>query len=212
MMTKNQIHKVTLDSFEIGKYLVTQKQWQEITRNNPSYFKNCPDCPVEMISWDAVQIFLQMINNKFPGFNFRLPTEAEWEYAARGGQKSQGYKYSGSNNADEVGWHEKNSGPKWSIQSLFRKMKQTHPVGEKKPNELGLYDMSGNVFEWCSDWYVDYSSRSQTNPKGPSKGDYRVVRGGSWNDDPAELSVSFRGSLNPVLRSDVLGFRLARTP
>ncbi|HDP98542.1 MAG TPA: hypothetical protein ENN22_05075, partial [bacterium] len=133
------IHKVYVDDFYIGKYEVTQKQWFEIMGSNPSRFKG-DNLPVERVSWNDVQEFIRKLNAKTGG-NFRLPTEAEREYASRGGSRSAHFKYSGSNNVDNVAWYDNNSGRK------------THPVGTKQPNELGLYDMSGNVWEWCSDWY-----------------------------------------------------------
>jgi formylglycine-generating enzyme required for sulfatase activity len=162
-------HKVTLSSFSIGKYEVTQEQWEAIMGYNYSRFKDCKNCPVENVSWDEAQKFILKLNDA-TGKKYRLPTEAEWEYAARGGNKSKGYLFSGSNTLDDVAWYEENNG------------KKTHPVGTKTPNELGIHDMSGNVWEWCSDWYGDYSSLPQTNPKGPSyprRPDYpeRVVRG-----------------------------------
>ncbi|MFN4257335.1 MAG: SUMF1/EgtB/PvdO family nonheme iron enzyme, partial [Saprospiraceae bacterium] len=151
------VHSVTLADFYIGKYEVTQKQWRDIMGSNPSYFKNCDNCPVENVSWDDVQEFLKKLNAKYPGKNYRLPTEAEWEYAARGGQQSKGHQYAGSDNLGLVAWYNGNSGNK------------THPVGERKANELGLYDMSGNVWEWCWDLY---------DPE--VYGSYRIFRGGSW--------------------------------
>jgi formylglycine-generating enzyme required for sulfatase activity len=194
-------HKVTLSDFYIGKYEVTQAQWEAIMGSNPSEFIGCENCPVETVSWDDVQDFIQKLNAK-TGLNYRLPTEAEWEYAARGGAQSRGYKYSGSNSVDEVAWFSDNSGDK------------THPVGTKKANELGIYDMSGNVFEWCGDYIGAYSSEAQTNPKGPSSGSERVLRGGCWGG---------RGSLSQYVRvpnrfSDlatkswsISGFRLVRS-
>ena len=165
------VHRVTLSSYLIGKHEVTQALWEEVMGSNPSYDKQDGDYPVESVSWNDCQEFIEKLNDR-TGMKFRLPTEAEWEYAARGGNRSKGYKYAGSNNLNEAGWYDGNSG------------NHTHPVGEKKPNELGLYDMSGNVYEWCQDWYGDYMEESQTNPTGPQsgKGGYRVLRGGGrWS-------------------------------
>ncbi len=161
------VHSVTLSSYYIGKTEVTQALWQAVMGSNPSNFKGA-DLPVECVSWNDCQEFIKKLN-RLTGRNFRLPTEAEWEFACRGGNNSRGYKYSGSNDIDNVAWYDGNSGD------------QTHPVGTKAPNELGIYDMSGNVWEWCSDWYADYTSYSQTNPKGSQSGSYRVNRGGSWD-------------------------------
>jgi len=147
-----------------------------------------------------VQEFLKRINVRFPGKNYRLPTEAEWEYAARGGSKSQGFKYAGSNNLKEVGWFSENAKSK------------THPVGQNKPNELGLYDMSGNVNEWCSDWYGDYASAARTNPTGAENGAFRVLRGGSWADDARRCRISSRLGSMPEYRNSDTGFRLASSP
>lgn len=190
-------HRVTLDGFYISKHEVTQGQWEFVMGNNPSYFSGCSNCPVEQVSWNDVQEFIRKLNAK-TGKRFRLPTEAEWEYAARGGAKSRGYKYSGSNSLSSVDWYYENSGDR------------THEVGQKQPNELGIYDMSGNVWEWCSDWYGDYSSSSQTNPKGPSYGEYRVVRGGSWLDDRRDCRVSYRYNNAPDTRRNYAGFRLSQ--
>jgi formylglycine-generating enzyme required for sulfatase activity len=188
-------HRVTLSGFYISKYEVTQAQWREVMGSNPSYFKNCDNCPVEQVSWNEVQEFIRKLN-QMTGKNYRLPTEAEWEYAARGGNKSRGYKYSGSNNIDQVAWHNGNSGRK------------THPIGQKQPNELGLFDMSGNVWEWCSDWSGAYGSASQTNPKGPTSGSSRVNRGGSWFNFSQLCRVSLRSSRAPGNRDSFLGFRV----
>jgi sulfatase modifying factor 1 len=195
-------HQVTLSDFYIGKCEVTQKQWQDIMGSNPSNFKNCDNCPVEQVSWYDVQEFIKKLNEK-TGKNYRLPTEAEWEYAARGGASASSAtatKYSGSNNLDEVAWYDGNSGNK------------THPVGQKKPNELGIYDMSGNVWEWCNDWYGKYSNDSQTNPQGASSSSFRVLRGGSWLRNDGDYRVSSRGSSMPIYRKSHRGFRLALVP
>lgn len=191
------VHAVTLSDFEIGKYPVTQKQWTEIMGSNPSKFKGCDGCPVENVSWNDVQEFLKILNARFPGKNYRLPTEAEWEYAARGGNNSKGYMYAGGNDLGEVGWYVWNSGFK------------THPVGRKKANELGLHDMSGNVWEWCSDWYEEYTLSAQTNPTGPKTGSGRVNRGGSWILIAGTCRISFRNDYSPDDRLLNLGFRVA---
>ncbi|MBQ2423825.1 MAG: formylglycine-generating enzyme family protein [Alistipes sp.] len=187
-------HSVTLSGYYIGKYEVTQAQWSAVMGGNPSNFKG-DNLPVENVSWDDIQEFIQKLNEK-SGKRFRLPTEAEWEYAARGGNQSKGYKYSGSNTVGDVAWYEKNSSD------------TTHSVGQIKPNELGIYDMSGNVWEWCQDWYGVYSSSSQTNPTGPSSGSYRVLRGGSWGSYVGYCRVSYRNCAIPGDRYGKYGFRL----
>lgn len=187
-------HQVTLSSYCIGKYEVTQELWEAIMGSNPSFFKGSRK-PVERVSWKDCQEFIRKLNN-LTGKNFKLPTEAQWEYAARGGKKSRGYKYSGSNTIGDVAWYDGNSGYK------------THDVGTKSPNELGLYDMSGNVYEWCSDWYGDYSSFSQTNPTGPSSGSRRVSRGGCWLYNASHCRVSDRNDTYPGNRFSDLGLRL----
>ena len=191
-------HSVTLSDYYIGKFEVTQELWQAVMGNNPSYFKG-NNLPVEKLSWNDVQEFITKLNQK-TGANFRLPTEAEWEYAARGGNKSRGYKYSGSNNIGDVAWYTNNSGSK------------THQVGTKAPNELGIYDMSGNVYEWCQDLYGSYSSSSQNNPTGLSSGSSRVLRGGSCYNDASCCRVSYRVRLNPDLGNSRQGFRLVLVP
>ena len=189
------VHPVTLSSYLIGKYEVTQALWEEVMGSNPSGNKQGGDYPVEYLSWDDCQEFIEKLNDR-TGMKFRLPTEAEWEYAARGGNRGKGYKYAGGDNLDEVGWYNENSGC------------HTHPVGEKKPNELGLYDMSGNVFEWCWDWYGKYSSEAQTNPAGPQSGCYRVLRGGCGWSDARFCRVSVRDGSAPGHRVDFSGLRL----
>ncbi len=192
-------HSVTVGDFCIGKYEVTQKEWMNIMGGNPSSFKNCGDnCPVEMVSWNDVQEFTRKLSRQ-TGKDYRLPTEAEWEYAARGGNNYSPYLYSGSNSVDNVGWYSGNSG------------NTTRPVGRKAPNELGIYDMSGNVWEWVSDWYDSgyYGRFEGNNPKGPNSGSHRVLRGGSWNGNAQYCRVAFRSYYAPVIRSDYGGFRLA---
>ncbi|MGM9869142.1 MAG: formylglycine-generating enzyme family protein [Sodaliphilus sp.] len=188
-------HQVTLSSYYIGKTEVTQALWQAVMGNNPSHFTGS-NLPVEKVSWDDCQTFIRKLN-ALTGKNFRMPTEAEWEFAARGGNNSRGYKYSGSNTLSNVAWYTDNSGS------------TTHPVASKLPNELGIYDMSGNVWEWCSDWYGDYSSSSQYNPIGPSRGSLRVPRGGSWLSDARNCRVSGRDFSSPTNRIYNLGLRLA---
>ena len=189
-------HNVTLSDYMIGKTEVTQELWQAVMGSNPSEFRG-ENLPVECVSWNDCQEFIKKLNS-LTGLNFRLPTEAEWEYAARGGSKSNGYKYSGSNDIGSVAWYK-----------LTTNDRETKPVATKAPNELGLYDMSGNVWEWCSDWYGDYSSDSQTNPKGPSSGSYRLRRGGSWSGRARSSLVSNRGNGGPSYRYNSLGLRLA---
>ncbi|MCF2580243.1 SUMF1/EgtB/PvdO family nonheme iron enzyme [Prevotella stercorea] len=188
-------HQVTLtNDYYIGKYEVTQALWKAVMGNNPSNFKG-DNLPVEMVSWDECQEFISKLNS-ITGKTFRLPTEAEWEYAARGGKKSRGYQYSGSNNLADVAWYEDNSGSK------------THAVGSKQANELGIYDMSGNVWEWCQDWYKGYSSSSQVNPTGANSGSNRVFRGGSWFDAARSCRSSCRSNNTPVTRYYFFGLRL----
>lgn len=190
-------HIVTLSSYCIGETEVTQALWQAVMGSNPSYFKGSQK-PVEVVSWDQCQDFISKLN-MITGEKFRLPTEAEWEYAARGGNKSRGYKYAGSNTIDNVAWYSSNSNS------------QTHNVATKQANELGLYDMSGNVMEWCNDWYVTYNSSSQTNPTGPTSGDYHyhVYRGGCWRYYAKYSRTSFRNGDIPSYLGWELGLRLA---
>ena len=193
---EHPVRQVTLSDFMIGKTEVTQELWQAVMGNNPSYF-NGNNLPVECVTWYDCQEFIEKLN-RLTGLNFRLPTEAEWEYAARGGNKSQGYIYSGSNDIGSVAWYDDNSSLK------------THAVATKSPNELGLYDMSGNVWEWCNDYYDYYiSSGSQTDPKGPSWGFERVYRGGSWSSWARSIRVSKRDYFDPDYGNHYIGLRLA---
>lgn len=189
---------ITLSDYYIGKTEVTQAQWKAVMGRNPSSFITCGDpCPVENISWIEVQDFLKKLN-KITGRQYRLPTEAEWEYAARGGKKSKNYKYAGGMTLNQVAWNKGNSG------------NHTHPVAKLKANELGLFDMSGNVWEWCSDWYeAFYTKYSLSNPKGPATGTYRVYRSGSWNRDSEDCQVSSRYRGSQDFKSKGLGFRIA---
>ena len=193
------VHQVTLSSFYIGKYEVTQKQWVDIMGSNPSDFKDCNNCPVENVSWNDVQKFVKKLNEKTKK-HYRLPTEAEWEYAARGGNRSKGFTYSGGNKIDKVAWYEENSGS------------ETYPIGQKQANELGIYDMSGNVWEWCNDWYAAYEKAEQVNPQGPATGSSRVHRGGSWYFNAAYSRLAYRDDLLPDTRNRFLGCRLAFVP
>ena len=192
------VHRVTLSDYYIGRCEVTQELWEAVMGSNLSWFKGAQN-PVESVRGAFCQGFINKLNS-LTGRTFRLPTEAEWEYAARGGNKSRHYKYSGSNNIFDVAWHDGNSGDK------------THAVGTKTANELGIYDMSGNVYEWCSDWYGGYSAGAQTNPQGPSSGSIRVLRGGSWYIYAKCCRVSFRDSIDPgdVYNGD--GLRLVLVP
>ena len=187
-LKRTELNMVTITGggfdFRINKYLVTQREWQAAMGNNPSFFHGCDDCPVEQVSWSDAQEFISKLN-ALTGKRYRLPTEAEWDYAAKGGSHSHGYDYGGGNDIDEVGWYSGNSENK------------THPVGQKKANELGLFDITGNVWEWCQDW-------SDNNLQ------YRVLRGGSWGGGAIACRVSSRGLDHPDLRDSDNGLRLAQ--
>ena len=189
------VHSVTLNNYYIGETEVTQALWKAVMGSNPSRFKG-DNLPVEKVGWNDCQEFIRKLN-QMTGKQFRLPTEAEWEYAARGGKTGKGYKYAGSNTIDNVAWYTQTTNDKG-----------TKPVKTKSPNELGLYDMSGNVWEWCSDRYGNYSSGSQTNQQGPSSGSYRVLRGGSWYNRARCCRVSDRDFSFPDYIGSRQGFRL----
>jgi len=212
------IHSVALRDFYIGKYEVTQGEFEAVMGKNPSRFKKKSgrDAPVERVNWyDAVEFCNKLSENEglqkcyygsgasikcnFGANGYRLPTEAEWEFAALGGNKSKGYQYAGSNDLGSVSWYKGNS------------KKKTHSVGIKQANELGIFDMSGNVYEWCCDWYENYSSRYQTNPEGPDSGNPRVYRGGSWYCCVSSCRVAERCALSPGSSLSYLGFRLVRS-
>ena len=199
--SEKTVHDVTLSDYFIGETEVTQALWQAVMGNNPSYFSGSNN-PVEEVSYDDCITFINKLNSLLSGQlpsgrKFRLPTEAEWEFAARGGNRSRGNQYSGSNSLGSVAWYDDNSNS------------QTHSVKQKQANELGLYDMSGNVWEWCYDWYGKYSSSSQTNPKGPSSGSCRVLRGGGWYCNAQLCRVANRNSYYPDYHYYYLGLRLA---
>ncbi|MEP1033684.1 formylglycine-generating enzyme family protein [Ekhidna sp.] len=194
-------HDVYVSGFAISKYEVTQAQWKVVMGNNPSKFDDCPNCPVESVTWKEVQDFIGKLNLQ-TGMNYRLPTESEWEYAARGGHTKgeHRFKYVGSDNIDEVAWHARNSEFK------------TSPIGQKQPNVLGLYDMSGNVSEFCQDWYGKgyYLKRHSNDPQGPSSGTVHVTRGGNSFAGGIFSRVTERSYLSPKYeRAAFLGFRLA---
>lgn len=187
-------HVVVLSSFCIGKYAVTQEEWVAVMGNNPSHFKG-DRLPVDSVNWFDCNEFISRLN-ELTHMDFRMPTESEWEYAARGGVRSKGYRYSGSNILDSVAWFEDNSDG------------MTHEVGQKSANELGLYDMTGNVWEWCQDWKADYSEDTINDPQGPDHGDEKVLRGGGWNRNPRGCRISYRGDDKPDLRYCSVGLRL----
>ncbi len=193
------IHSVTVSGFYISKYEVTQNQWFAIMGTNPSFFQNCGNCPIEGISWNDIQIFLQKLDS-VSGINYRLPTEAEWEYSASGGVSTHDYQYSGSNTLSEVAWYNLNSGS------------ATKSIGQKTSNELMLYDLTGNVAEWCSDGYAAYTANQQTDPQGSPNASEKVIRGGSWSSDSNNARLKKRSHLpSGFYQSAAVGFRLVRS-
>ncbi len=222
-------HGVTISqAFELQTTEVTQGQWEAVMGTNPSRFKNAgKDAPVEQVSWEDCQEFVRKLNERDPGKGYRLPTEAEWEYACRAGTSTALYSgpltIRGANNGpelDAVAWYGGNSGVSyeggldssgWPEKQYNHTKAGTHPVGQKKPNSWGLYDMLGNVWEWCSDWYDEYPSGSVTDPRGPSSGSLRVDRGGGWGDGARYCRAADRGGIGTGYRGCELGFRLARS-
>lgn len=192
-------HTVTVANFYIGMFEITQRQWNIIMGINPSLFKG-ETLPVENISWDNTQAFIKKLN-QLTGIEYRLPTEAEWEYSARGGRLTKNYEYPGSDTLDKVAWFWNNS------------KRSTHPVGTQQANEIGVCDASGNVWEWCSDWYIEsyYKQATMNDPKGPINAKNRVIRGGSWNNAPIDCRNTNREKMNPNSSNYRLGFRLAST-
>ena len=210
------VHRVTLDGFYIGKYEVTQAQWTAVMGTSVVQQRDSTDpdrglygvgdnYPMYYVNWDEAQAFCQKLS-EMTGKTYRLPTEAEWEYAARGGHKADSTKYAGSDSVDAVSWYYNNSYELGEQHPDYG----THTVGLKQPNGLGLYDMGGNVWEWCSDWYSDdyYAQSPSANPQGPSDGTFRVCRGGSWNFHKASCQVAFRSSGTPSGRGAIMGFRV----
>ncbi len=196
---EKNVRRVTLDSYYIGMFEVTQKQWKLVMGTNPSSFKG-DALPVENVSWEDAMTFCQELS-RLTGKTYTLPTEAQWEYAARGGNHSDGSKYSGSHSIEMVAWYTGNSGS------------TTHMVGTKRANGLGIYDMSGNVWEWCKDWYANsYQSFDTNNPEGPSSGSYRVLRGGSWSNYASSCRVAYRNDCTPSFRNYTRGFRVVLIP
>lgn len=190
------VHKVTVDDYYIAKYELTQDVWTLVMGENPSHTQGNDSLPVEQVSWNDVQIFISRLS-QITGQRFRMPTEAEWEYAARGGQKGHGYVFPGANSdLNAIAWYGSNAD------------NHTHPVGQKKPNELGLYDMAGNVWEWCSDWMAEYPAEAQDNPKGPKDGDHKILRGGCMTSPSWGLTVSDRCWYQPDRGYGFHGVRL----
>ncbi len=191
------VHKVNIAAFQMGKYEVTQAQWRQVMGGAPSFFKNCDDCPIEWVTRREIEAFLFKMKEK-TGKAYRLPTEAEWEYAARAGASAEKYKYAGSENVEEVAWYKGNSAQK------------TQPVGKKKPNKFGLYDMSGNVSEWCLDYYEsNYYTKSETdNPCNRTVSKYYIMRGGSWLSGDGACRCAWRGWVSGESNNYDLGFRV----
>ena len=207
------VHEVTLSDYYIGQTEVTQALWAAVMGTNPSYFTSAKgygdnvNRPVESVTWDDCNNFIARLS-ELTGRQFRMPTEAEWQYAARGGNKTQGHKYAGGDVIDDVAWYRVNSFDQGNKSPDYG----THAVATKAPNELGLYDMSGNVNEWCSDWYGSYTEDAQNNPSGPETGTSRMCPGGSWGSQAAYCRVSYRARYAPTMKSNIIGLRLVMIP
>ncbi len=205
------VHSVTVSSFWMSQYEITQRQWESVMGSNPSHFKDCPDCPVEQVSWDDVKIFLEKLNSLGVG-TYRLPTEAEWEYAAGGGNMPNRSRF--GNGQDVLDPAQTNFDGRADSKKTYSLVgdypQKTVQVGSFSPNRLGLYDMVGNVYEWCRDWYWHgaYSESTSTNPSGSTWGLFRVLRGGSWHDDPVQCRTAHRINGTPAFRSNFVGFRV----
>jgi formylglycine-generating enzyme required for sulfatase activity len=197
--SEKPMHTVRITQpFYLGKYEVTQGQWQAVMGNNPSKFTGDPNRPVESVSWDDVQEFIRRLNSREGGATYRLPTEAEWEYAARAGTTTRWSFGDEASQLELYAWYGENDGL------------QTHPVGQLQPNRWGIYDMHGNVWEWVQDWYGGYASSTAVDPAGPSSGSGRVIRGGGWSSTARFCRSAFRGHDAPGYRYGYLGFRLLR--
>lgn len=190
---ENPVTEVSISrAFYLGKYEVTQKQWKKVMGTNPSDFKDCQDCPVEQVSWNDAQAFIRTLNAMEDSKRYRLPTEAEWEYAARGGTNGDRY----SADIDAIAWYDKNCN------------ERPHKVGKKKPNGYGLHDMLGNVYEWVQDWKGPYAGGKATDPTGPARGKFRMIRGGSWETGATSCRAPHRLDATPGFRIHAVGFRV----
>ncbi len=204
-------HQVFVDDFHLAQFEITQSQWKAVMGKNPSSFKDCDNCPVENVSWLQVNEFIEKLNQKTQK-SYRLPTEAEWEFAARGGIKSLNSLYAGGDRLTQLGnFCDTNCSLPWKDDQQNDQANTTVPVGEYQPNELGFYDMSGNVWEWCSDWYDTQSAKVTYNPTGPESGRTKVLRGGSWNSKAGYCQVTGRFQHEPDKSFGYLGFRLAHS-
>jgi formylglycine-generating enzyme required for sulfatase activity len=194
-------HRVRLSPFLLGRFEVTQAQWRRVMDEDPSYFGGCPECPVESVSWKDVQKYLEKAR-ELCRCELRLPTEAEWEYAARAGGEARWAGTDDAKTLDEFAWHAKNADTR------------THPVGTRKPNGFGLHDLSGNVAEWVADYYDKawYRVSGDADPAGPAKGSRRVVRGGSWRNEASHVRAARRAWEDPFFESKTCGFRVALSP